>query len=90
MLRKAMDNFWGKLVKWHDGIGRPTLDCPNHRILKIWVIHLRKKESVLRSPKAAPKWQELLNWFSVFYGARVTGLGSELNIDGIPWFWLFK
>ena len=26
MPRKSMDDFWSKIVKWHDGIGRRALD----------------------------------------------------------------
>ena len=45
MLRKTMDNFLVKLVKWHDGIGGPTLDAAHHHILNMCSIQLRKKES---------------------------------------------
>ena len=45
MLRKTMDDFCSKLVKWHDGIGGPTLEVTNHHFLKICDLQLRTSES---------------------------------------------
>ena len=50
MLRKTTDNFWVKLVKWHDGIEGPTLDAPNHHSLKIGYIQLRTAGSGFKKP----------------------------------------
>lgn len=42
IMRKSMDKFWGKLMKWHDGIGRSALDVPTHHNLQRWHIQSRK------------------------------------------------
>ena len=42
MPRKSMDEFWGKLVKLHDGIGWSALDVPTHLNLQMCNIQSRK------------------------------------------------
>ena len=43
-----MDEFWGKLVKWHDGIGRSALDVQPHHNLQRLHIQTRKHENELK------------------------------------------
>ena len=50
-----MDEFWSKLVKWHDGIGRSALDVQTHLDLQILNIFFRNSKMRLRSSNRAPK-----------------------------------
>ena len=49
-----MDELWGKLVKWHDGIGWGALDVHTHLDLQILNILFRNMRVALSS-NPAPK-----------------------------------
>ena len=66
MLRKTIDDVCSKLVKWHDGIGWPTLDAPSHHPLKIGCIQLRTAVSGFKKPQDCCKMREPLNGFGEF------------------------
>ena len=72
-----MDQFWGKIVVWDDGVGQAALEVPNHLILQIWDIQSSP-------PNFISQFHQLDQKSRIWIGELFCMAGGDYRIKYIP------